>query len=62
MKLTDLLHADTTSHKLKVGWKFLMVSMVKNGCDQSGDRTVKMTVSEEWIDGIDWFFACWYKN
>ena len=28
------------------------VGMVKNGCGQSGDGTLKPTVSEEWICGI----------
>ena len=32
--------------------------MMKNGCGQSGDRTLKVTVSEEWTAGINWFFAC----
>ena len=26
--------------------------MVKNGCGQSGDGTLKLTVSEEWTNGI----------
>ena len=28
---------------------------------QSGFWTLKLPVSEEWIHGINWFFACWYK-
>ena len=28
------------------------VGMVKNGCGQSGDRTLSLNVSEEWTDGI----------
>ena len=35
--------------------------MVKNGCAQSGRGTLKFTVSQIWADGINWFFACWYK-
>ena len=27
------------------------VGMVKNECGQSGDGTLKLTVSEEWTDG-----------
>ena len=23
--------------------------------------SVKLTVCQEWTDGINWFFACWYK-
>ena len=22
---------------------------------------VKLTLSQEWIDGVNWFFACWWK-
>ena len=35
--------------------------MVTNGCDQSVHRTLKLTVSQKWTDGINKFFACWYK-
>ena len=28
------------------------MGLVKNGCGQSGDRTLKLTVSQEWTDGI----------
>ena len=31
------------------------VGMVKNGYGQSGDGTLKLTVSEEWTDRINWF-------
>ena len=37
--------------------KVIEVGMIKNGCGQSGDETLKLTVSEEWADGINWFFA-----
>ena len=37
------------------------MSMIKNGHGQSGEGTLKLTVFEEWADGIEnWFFACWY--
>ena len=26
-----------------------------------GLRTLKFAVSQEWIDEMSWFFACWYK-
>ena len=29
------------------------MSMVRNGCGQSGDGTLKLTVFEEWTDGVD---------
>ena len=57
MELTDSLHADTNSHKLKGDWKF----WGELGCDQSGDGTQKLTVSKEWTDGINWFFTCSYR-
>ena len=34
------------------------MSMVKNECGQSGHGTLKLTVSEDWMDGMNWFFAC----
>ena len=34
--------------------------MVRSGCGQSGDRILKLTVSEEWTDETNWFFTCWY--
>ena len=37
------------------------LGMVENGCCQSGLRTLKLTKSEERTDGINWFFAYWYK-
>ena len=33
--------------------------MVRNGCGQSGHETLKLTVSQERIDGMNEFFACW---
>ena len=38
------------------------VGLVKNGCGNSDHRTLKLTVFQEWIDGINWFFAWWYKS
>ena len=39
----------------------VLVGMVENGWDQSGLWTPKLTVSQEWNDGINWFFACCYN-
>ena len=39
-----------------------MVSLVKNGCGQSGDGTLKLILSDESIDWINWFFTYFYKN
>ena len=46
MKQPDFLHFDTNSQKQKLV-NFLGVAMVKNGCNQSGNRTLKLIVSQE---------------
>ena len=33
----------------------------KKWCGQSGHMTLKITVSQDWADGINWFFACCCK-
>ena len=53
VKLSDFLHVDTTSHKSKFHQKIFWVSMVKNGYDQPGHRTLKFTVCQELIDGMN---------
>ena len=35
--------------------------IIKNGRGPLGLRTLKSAVSEEWIDQLGCFFACWYK-
>ena len=51
-------HKFTQSKRsLKIFW----LSRVKNGCGQSGGRTLKLTLSEEWTYRINWFFACLYR-
>ena len=40
---------------MKINLKVLGVGMVKNGCGQSCNGTLKLTVSEEWTDEINWF-------
>ena len=37
------------------------VGILINGRGKSGHRTLKLTVSQKWADGMDWFFACCYK-
>ena len=59
------MHVDTNSHKVEVDWKFF------SGCGQQCVQPVcisvwksvcvKLTLSQEWIDGMNWFFACWWK-
>ena len=33
----------------------------QNGCGQFCLWILKLTLSEEWIDGVCWYFACWYN-
>ena len=40
---------------------FLLCMLVQFHTNFSGDRTLKSTTSEELNDGINWFFACWYR-
>ena len=40
---------------MKINLKVLGLGMVKTGYDQACDGTLKLTVSEEWTDGINWF-------
>ena len=35
--------------------------VIKNGCGLLGLRTLKAAGSQEWINELGWFFACWYK-
>ena len=44
------------SGKLKVT---LDMHMVKYGCDLLGPGTQKSAMSQEWLDELGWFFACW---
>ena len=41
--------------KTKIWSKSFWLGMVENGCGQSGHGTLKLTVSQEWIDGMNWF-------
>ena len=46
------LRVDTNSWKLEVHWKIVVV-LGQTGCSHSGHGTLKLTVSPEWIDGIN---------
>ena len=61
MKQPHFLYIDKNSMKLKSWLQTFWLSMVKNGCGQSSLWSLKLTLSEEWTDGIDCFFRCWYK-
>ena len=37
------------------------MGMVKNGCGQSGEQTLKLTLSQKCRDGVEWVFSSWYK-
>ena len=47
--------------KIKSWLKLFWLGMVKSRCNQSGLWTLKVIVSGEWTDRINWCFACWYK-
>ena len=44
----------------QIAW-FLNELFLENKLSKSGLRTLKFTLSQEWTDGINWFFACWYN-
>ena len=46
--------------KIKSWTNIFWLGMIKNGCG-CGLWTLKLTVSQEWTDGMKWFLACWYK-
>ena len=41
--------------------KNIWMGVARNECGQSGHRTLKLAVSQEWIDAMNWFFAWWCK-
>ena len=41
--------------KIKSWLEFFWLSRVKNGCGQSGLWTLKLTISKEWTNGINFF-------
>ena len=45
--------------KIKSWLKKFFVGMIKNGCCHSGNGTLKLAVSQEWIEWKN--FACWCK-
>ena len=59
MELPDV---GANSGKLKGDWNYFVVDIVKM-CVGSvcADGTLKLTVSEEWTDAINWLFACYYR-
>ena len=59
LKEPDFLHVDTNSHKswLKNFW----MAVVRNGFGWAVHRALKLTRSQEWIDRMKSFFACWCR-
>ena len=47
------LHVDTNSHKLKVDQKFLGWTWSEMGVTSLVHRTLKLTISQEWVDGMN---------
>ena len=44
--------------EIKVWLKNIGVGVVKNGCAQSGLRTLKFVQSQKGINEINWFLVC----
>ena len=61
MKKPDFLHVHTDSWILEVHWKILGWIWSKNGCGHSVLRTLKLTVCQGEMNGINRFLVCWYK-
>ena len=47
MELTDFFACWNEFMEVKRGFKIYEVAMVKNGCDQSGGRTLKLKMKNE---------------
>ena len=47
--------------EIKSWIRIFRVCMVKSGCGYSGHKNLKLAVYQEGINGINWFFTCWYK-
>ena len=45
--------------EIKSWLKSIDMGIIKNGCDHSDLRTLKLAVSQEGISGVSWFLVCW---
>ena len=45
--------------EIKSWLKNFRLGLIKNGCDHSGLKTLKLAISQEGIYGINWFLVCW---
>ena len=52
-ELLDFLHVNINSDKSKLDQKMFLVDIVRNGCGHSGHSTLKLTLSQELIDGMN---------
>ena len=46
--------------EIKSWSKSIGVGMVKNGCDHSGIKTLKLDASQKAINWTSWFLDCWF--
>ena len=45
--------------EIKSWLKNIGVGMVRNGCDHSGLKTLKLAVSQEGVNWVTWSLICW---
>ena len=60
MKQIEDLNVDKNSWKLKDDWKIWGCAWSKSGCGFCGHMTQNLAVSQEKINGINWFVTHWY--
>ena len=48
-------------HASKSCFNIYGLGILENGCSQSGEGTLKLTVSQKCTDRINWFIGWWYK-
>ena len=61
MNWANSLQADTNSERLKMPWIIIGWVWSKMCVGYLGNGILKSALSQEWIDELSWFFACWYK-
>ena len=59
MELTDFLHVDTDSQKLKADKKYIGWAWSRMGGVPVWLWDPKIDSTQKWADGINCFFACW---
>ena len=61
LEWTGFWCVDKNSGKPKVILIIFGIVVMKNGCGLLGHGALKSAVTQEWIDELGWFCACWYK-